>query len=199
MRLFQLSSKSLYRLLLAGFLMAPVVPAFALDAEMLKVMQMHPRLDGGQSRPTYNIPRETVDYNGPYTPGTIVVATQERRLYLVLSNHKALKYAVGVPRPGFEWSGTERITQKRENPTWTPPASMRRRRPDLPISMKGGPNNPLGIRTMYLGNTLYRIHGSNEPASVGHAESSGCIRMTNADSLDLYNRVKIGTVVHILR
>ena len=130
-----------------------------------------------------------------YAPGTIVISTGERRLYLVLGNGQALSYGIGVGRDGFRWSGTHRITAKKEWPSWTPPSQMLRRRPDLPRHMAGGLDNPLGARAMYLGSTLYRIHGSNEPETIGQAVSSGCFRMTNEDVADLYNRVSVGTVV----
>ena len=144
-------------------------------------------------------PRETVAYTGRYAPGTIVVSTSERRLYLILGNGQALRYGIGVGRPGFSWGGVQHIAMKREWPTWTPPSQMLRRRPDLPRFMKGGPDNPLGARAMYLGNTLYRIHGSNEPETIGQAVSSGCIRMTNEDVVDLYDRVRVGTQVVVQR
>jgi lipoprotein-anchoring transpeptidase ErfK/SrfK len=140
-------------------------------------------------------PRELVSYTGHYAPGTIIISTEERRLYLVLPDHQALKYGVGVGRPGFSWSGSKHIAMKREWPSWTPPSQMLRRRPDLPRFMAGGPENPLGARAMYLSGTLYRIHGSNEPQTIGQAVSSGCIRMTNEDVTDLYERVKVGTRV----
>ena len=175
-------------------------PAYALDADMLKVMQMHPQPGGAAGPAPYSaIPREIVGYNGPYAPGTVVVQSSERRLYLVLPDHKAMKYGVGVGRPGFAWAGTVHIVAKKKWPGWTPPASMLRRRPHLPHYVKGGPNNPLGARAMYLGGTEFRIHGSNEPETIGHAMSSGCIRMTNVDIKDFYNRVKVGATVHVLR
>jgi lipoprotein-anchoring transpeptidase ErfK/SrfK len=155
---------------------------------------------GADGRPlAVAIPRETVYFDARYAPGTIVIATNERRLYYVLPGGQAIKYGVGVGRPGFEWSGVKTIGMKREWPDWTPPAQMLRRRPDLPRHMKGGLNNPLGARAMYLGGTLYRIHGSNEPETIGQAVSSGCIRMTNDDVVDLYDRVRIGTKVVVLR
>ncbi|MBS0530961.1 MAG: L,D-transpeptidase [Proteobacteria bacterium] len=141
------------------------------------------------------IPRETVNFQSNYTPGTILVNTAERRLYLVLPNGQALKYGIGVGRDGFRWGGTHRITAKKEWPDWTPPSQMIARRPDLPRHMKGGIDNPLGARAMYLGSTLYRIHGSNEPETIGQAVSSGCFRMTNDDVTDLYNRVSVGATV----
>jgi lipoprotein-anchoring transpeptidase ErfK/SrfK len=146
-----------------------------------------------------SIPRQMVDWTGQQEPGSIVVSTQERRLYLVLGDGKAMRYGVGVGRPGFEWSGAKTITNKREWPDWTPPPEMLRRRPDLPRHMAGGPENPLGARAMYLGSSLYRIHGSNEPDTIGQAVSSGCIRMTNDDVTDLYTRVKVGTTVTVMR
>jgi lipoprotein-anchoring transpeptidase ErfK/SrfK len=141
------------------------------------------------------IPRELVSFSGRYSPGTIVISTSERRLYLVLPQGQALRYGIGVGRDGFSWSGSHRITAKKEWPGWTPPAEMLARRPDLPRYLPGGIQNPLGARAMYLGSTLYRIHGSNEPETIGHAVSSGCIRMTNEDVTDLYNRVGVGTMV----
>jgi lipoprotein-anchoring transpeptidase ErfK/SrfK len=141
------------------------------------------------------IPRATVSFQSSEPPGTIVVNTAERRLYLVLGDGKALRYGVGVGRPGFAWSGEHKVSMKREWPDWRPPAEMLKRRPDLPRHMAGGPDNPLGARAMYLGNSIYRIHGSNEPESIGHAVSSGCIRMTNADVEHLYAQVRVGTKV----
>lgn len=143
--------------------------------------------------------RETVSYSGPYAPGTVVVNTSQRRLYFVLPGGRAIRYAIGVGREGFQWAGTQRISNKQEWPDWRPPEEMLRRRPDLPRYMAGGPHNPLGARALYLGGTLYRIHGSNEPETIGQAVSSGCIRMLNADVVDLYDRVKVGTQVVVLR
>jgi lipoprotein-anchoring transpeptidase ErfK/SrfK len=145
------------------------------------------------------IPREIVPFETRYAPGTVVVSTTERRLYYVLGNGQAVRYGVGVGRPGFEWSGMKTVVNKREWPDWTPPAQMLRRRPDLPRHMKGGPENPLGARAMYIGGTLYRIHGSNEPDTIGQAVSSGCIRMLNDDVVDLYDRVKVGSRVVVQR
>jgi lipoprotein-anchoring transpeptidase ErfK/SrfK len=147
---------------------------------------------GGGSSP---IPRTTVSYSGNDAPGTIVINTAERRLYLVLANGQALRYGIGVGRDGFRWSGIHRISAKKEWPSWTPPSQMLARRPDLPRHMNGGIDNPLGARAMYLGSTLYRIHGSNEPETIGQAVSSGCFRMTNDDVTDLYGRVSVGTTV----
>ncbi|MBN8920158.1 MAG: L,D-transpeptidase [Rhizobiales bacterium] len=143
--------------------------------------------------------REIIAYSGRHAPGTIVINTSERRLYLVMPGGKAMRYRVGVGRQGFQWAGTQKITNKQEWPDWRPPEEMLRRRPDLPRYMAGGPDNPLGARALYLGGSLYRIHGSNEPETIGHAVSSGCIRMLNSDVVDLYNRVKVGTQVVVLR
>jgi lipoprotein-anchoring transpeptidase ErfK/SrfK len=141
---------------------------------------------------------KVVSYNGPEAAGTIVINTGERYLYLVQGDGTAKRYGVGVGRPGFEWRGTHSITRKAEWPGWTPPPQMRQRQPGLPAHMEGGPNNPLGARAMYLGSTLYRIHGSNQPWTIGHAVSSGCIRMRNEDVIDLYSRVKVGTTVKVI-
>jgi lipoprotein-anchoring transpeptidase ErfK/SrfK len=157
-----------------------------------------PSTGGGRAAAT-PIPRETVSYAGPHRPGTIVVNTAERRLYLVLADGKALKYGVGVGRPGFAWGGAKSVTRKAEWPSWTPPSQMLKRRPDLPRFMPGGPENPMGARALYLGSSLYRIHGSNEPETIGQAVSSGCIRMLNDDVIDLYSRVRVGTQVVVLR
>jgi len=140
--------------------------------------------------------RTTVRYDSKYAPGTIVINTAERRLYLVQGGGSALRYGIGVGRAGFQWKGTHKITAKKEFPNWTAPPEMIARQRDVPRHMKGGdPDNPLGTRAMYLGSTLYRIHGSNDPDSVGEAESSGCFRMRNEDIADLYNRVPVGTTV----
>jgi lipoprotein-anchoring transpeptidase ErfK/SrfK len=151
-----------------------------------------PSFFGGGASP---IARTTVSYPTHYAPGTVVVNTAERRLYLVLANGQALRYGIGVGRDGFRWGGVHRISAKKEWPSWTPPSQMLRRRPDLPRHMNGGIENPLGARAMYLGSTLYRIHGSNEPETIGQAVSSGCFRMTNDDVTDLYSRVSVGTTV----
>ena len=140
------------------------------------------------------LPREVpVDTTQP--KGTIIIDTEARYLYLVLGDGMAKRYGVGVGRPGFEWAGVHHVTRKAKWPEWTPPEEMRQRVPDLPVSMQGGIDNPLGARALYLGSTLYRIHGSNQPWTIGHAVSSGCIRMRNQDVVDLYDRVKVGTKV----
>jgi lipoprotein-anchoring transpeptidase ErfK/SrfK len=162
---------------------------------------VNPATYGQQGSGFFSSPirRQEVAYETTHSPGTIVVDTQERRLYLVLENGRAIRYGVGVGRPGFEWGGVQRVSMKREWPDWRPPAQMLRRRPDLPRYMPGGEDNPLGARALYLGSTLYRIHGSNEPETIGDAVSSGCIRMTNEDVTDLYDRVKVGARVVVTR
>jgi lipoprotein-anchoring transpeptidase ErfK/SrfK len=142
--------------------------------------------------------RQVVAYNGKEAPGTIVIDTPNKFLYLVEEGGKAMRYGIGVGRPGFTWAGVKTITAKREWPDWRPPEPMLKRQPDLPRFMAGGPENPLGARAMYLGTTDYRIHGSNEPWTIGHNVSSGCIRLRNADVIDLYNRVTVGTKVVVM-
>jgi lipoprotein-anchoring transpeptidase ErfK/SrfK len=142
--------------------------------------------------------KQEVEYHGSEVAGTIVIDTPNKFLYLVQGNRRALRYGVGVGRPGFTWAGVKTISAKREWPDWTPPAEMLVRRPDLPRHMVGGPENPLGARAMYLGSSLYRIHGSNEPWTIGTNVSSGCIRMRNEDVIDLYGRVNVGTRVVVL-
>jgi lipoprotein-anchoring transpeptidase ErfK/SrfK len=151
---------------------------------------------GGGSGP---VPRQSVAFAGNHAPGTIIINTKERRLYLVTGEGRALRYGIGVGRLGFQWAGTHRVSAKKEWPSWTPPAAMLRRRPDLPRFMKGGPDNPLGARALSLGSSIYRIHGSNEPETIGQAVSSGCFRMTNEDVIDLYGRAQVGAKVIVLR
>ena len=146
--------------------------------------------------PRYN--KQMVEYHGNEGAGTVVIDTPNKFLYLVQGDGKALRYGVGVGRPGFTWSGTKTISAKKEWPAWTPPPEMLARRPDLPRHMEGGPENPLGARAMYLGSSLYRIHGSNEPWTIGTNVSSGCIRMRNEDVIDLYGRVGVGTKVVVI-
>lgn len=153
-------------------------------------------LGGGGSGP---VSRQTVNIQSRENPGTIIINTAERRLYYVVGNGQAIRYGIGVGRIGFTWAGVKHVSAKKEWPSWTPPSQMLRRRPDLPRFMKGGLENPLGARAMYLGSTLYRIHGSNEPETIGQAVSSGCFRMTNEDVVDLYNRVRVGTKVIVQR
>jgi lipoprotein-anchoring transpeptidase ErfK/SrfK len=142
--------------------------------------------------------KQTVEYHGREGAGTIVIDTPNKFLFLVQGDGRAMRYGIGVGRPGFTWSGVKTISAKKEWPAWTPPPEMLARRPDLPRHMEGGPQNPLGARAMYLGSSLYRIHGSNEPWTIGTNVSSGCIRMRNEDVIDLYGRVNVGAKVVVL-
>jgi lipoprotein-anchoring transpeptidase ErfK/SrfK len=154
----------------------------------------------GQIEPQF-LP-QMVDYQTKEAPGTVVIDTNNRFLYLVMANGKARRYGVGVGKPGFEWAGVHKVTRKAEWPDWTPPSEMISREAAkghyLPARMDGGPENPLGARAMYLGSTLYRIHGTNAPWTIGSAVSSGCIRLRNEDVVDLYERVKVGTRVIVI-
>jgi lipoprotein-anchoring transpeptidase ErfK/SrfK len=194
-------------LALAGLLCSAAVHASPFAAAEDRYAAYQDPLFGGYAQPDDSDyfrpqataePRQLVTFDTRYSPGTIVVSTTERKLFYVTSRGEAIQYSVGVGRPGFEWAGSKTVSMKREWPDWRPPAEMLRRRPDLPRYMPGGPDNPLGARALYLGSSLYRIHGSNEPETIGQAVSSGCIRMTNEDVIDLYNRVKVGTKVVVL-
>ncbi len=178
-------------LIAVAALMATIGGAAADEADTRTFMDLNFRMPGAASP----IPRTTVNFTGNYAPGTIIINTAERRLYLVQPNGRALRYGIGVGRDGFRWGGIHRVSAKKEWPDWTPPRQMLARRPDLPRHMRGGIDNPLGARALYLGSTLYRIHGSNEPETIGQAVSSGCFRMTNEDVTDLYNRVSVGATV----
>lgn len=159
-------------------------------------MEPDPDAQRAAADPRYN--RQVVAYDGSEKPGTVIINTNERLLYLVEPGGKALRYGIGVGRPGFTWAGVKTVSMKREWPDWRPPEEMLKRRPDLPHFMTGGPENPLGARALYLGSSLYRIHGSNEPWTIGTQVSSGCIRLRNEDVIDLYNRVKVGTKVVVI-
>ena len=178
--------------MLFGGFRAPVQPYYSTAPEPYGVEGSDPR----NMDPRF-LPQE-VSYEGREAPGTIIINTPERMLYYVEGQGRAMRYGIGVGRPGFTWAGVHTVSSKREWPDWTPPEDMLKRRPDLPRHMEGGPENPLGARAMYLGSTLYRIHGSNEPWTIGTAVSSGCIRMRNEDVIDLYSRVKVGTKVVVL-
>lgn len=161
--------------------------------------------DNGKMTKRYGkrIKIQDIKYSGPYSPNTIIVNTTERRLYYVYKKGYALKYGIGVGRQGFEWSGSNVISRKAEWPGWTPPPEMiareRAKGRILPAYMEGGVKNPLGARALYIGSTLYRIHGTSEPWTIGQAVSSGCIRLTNDDIVHLYDRVKVGAKVVVLR
>jgi lipoprotein-anchoring transpeptidase ErfK/SrfK len=171
--------------------MQPVYAPMPMPARPVMQAQPRPAMD-----PRFM--KQEVSYNGEERPGTVIINTPERLLYLVEPGGKALRYGIGVGRPGFTWAGVHEVTAKREWPDWRPPDDMLKRRPDLPRYMPGGPDNPLGARAMYLGSTLYRIHGSNEPWTIGQQVSSGCIRMRNEDVVDLYEHVKVGTTVIVI-
>ena len=199
----------------AGNIPAPVAatsniaPTSATDAPRREVARPKPRVkpravEPAQPTGEFNlfrlfgisaVPRSTVAFSTNYKAGTIVIHTHERRLYLVLGNGEALRYGIGVGRDGFTWRGVQTVSAKREWPSWTPPPEMLKRRPDLPRHMVGGRDNPLGARAIYLGDSLYRIHGTNEYDTIGTGVSSGCFRMTNDDVVDLYNRVRLGATV----
>jgi lipoprotein-anchoring transpeptidase ErfK/SrfK len=171
-----------------------------------RVIAIQPRASEAVVRPRREIdPKylpQVVDYTGPHGAGTIVIDTRENLLYLVEKGGKARRYGVGTGKPGFEWAGTHKVTSKREWPDWRPPAEMIAREKKkgriLPVHMVGGPENPLGARALYLGSTLYRIHGTNQPWTIGQAVSSGCIRMRNEDVVDLYDRVNVGARVIVM-
>ena len=139
--------------------------------------------------------RQAVFFRTTEVPGTLVVHTSERLLYLVQGNNRAIRYGVGVGRDGFRWTGIYKISRKQEWPDWTPPAEMIDRQPYLPRFMAGGPGNPMGARALYIGSTVYRVHGTNQPQTIGHAVSSGCFRLVNPDVIDLYERVPVGTKI----
>jgi lipoprotein-anchoring transpeptidase ErfK/SrfK len=178
----------------------PATPDYQTDPQAGGQQGFAPSSQGDMANyqidPKYD--RQSVDYSGDEQPGTIVIDTPNKFLYLVEGAGKAMRYGIGVGRPGFTWAGVKTITAKKEWPDWRPPSDMLQRRPDLPRYMPGGEDNPLGARAMYLGSTLYRIHGSNEPWTIGTNVSSGCIRMRNQDVEDLYDRVKVGTKVVVI-
>lgn len=155
-----------------------------------------------KARNSSPIPREIIDFNSNYQAGTIVINTGERRLYRIIDSNSAERYGIGVGREGFSWKGKERVSRKAEWPSWTPPAAMRIREAKkgvvLPVRMEGGPNNPMGARALYLGSTLYRIHGTNQPWTIGQAVSSGCIRMANDDVIHLFSLVSVGSTVVVM-
>jgi lipoprotein-anchoring transpeptidase ErfK/SrfK len=141
--------------------------------------------------------RKRVRFTGVHKTGSVVISTKRKKLWYVLKNGDAMEYGIGVGRQGFTWGGMQKVSRKAKWPSWTPPAEMHKRQPGLPKRMEGGPRNPLGARALYLGNTLYRIHGTNQAHTIGHAVSSGCIRMMNPDVVDLYNRVPVGATVYV--
>lgn len=160
-----------------------------------------PRRSGSGGISNRSMRKQVAWHETKYAPGSLIVKTPERALYYVLGNGEAMRYSVGVGREGFQWSGNSTIAWKQEWPSWTPPAAMIKREAakgiKLPVTMAGGPNNPLGARALYVGGTIYRVHGTNNASSIGGAVSSGCIRMLNADVIDLYGRVKVGSRIYV--
>lgn len=203
---------SLLLLLCSVFLSLASGSACAADGETVSVFDAaknkwvtralsggEPALPQAPSATSASGARQVVEYPNDYRKGTIVVDTAQRRLFRVLDEGHAMRYTIGVGREGFAWKGTQAISRMDLWPSWTPPSEMREREAAagriLPARMEGGPDNPLGARALYLGNTLYRIHGTNQPASVGRADSSGCIRMTNEDVVHLFENTRLGTSV----
>ncbi len=195
--------------LVAG--LAAITPAQAQNFSLLpnifqqeeqQVLSYAPEDEVVQEEQVYEMPqhlkRQIVNYQTKEAPGTIVIDTANTYLYLVMGDGRAMRYGIGVGRDGFTWSGTQKIAEKKEWPDWRPPAEMISRQPYLPRFVAGGTHNPLGARALYLGNTQYRIHGTNVPRTIGQRVSSGCIRMTNDDVTDLYSRVNVGTKVVVL-
>jgi lipoprotein-anchoring transpeptidase ErfK/SrfK len=175
-----------------------VPQAFAQGREMMNIGDQPgyvPNEAEEELPPEYK--RTAVFYRTTEAPGTIIISTSERYLYLIQGNGRALRYGIGVGREGFQWQGLQKISRKQEWPDWTPPPEMIQRQPYLPRFMAGGPGNPMGARALYLGATVYRIHGTNQPQTIGSAVSSGCFRLVNADVADLYDRVPVGTKVII--
>jgi lipoprotein-anchoring transpeptidase ErfK/SrfK len=168
--------------------------------------QMEPTIedtDPGQETSDVALPdvyqRQAVFYRTEHPPGTIIISTRDRFLYLVQPNSNALRYGIGVGRDGFRWAGLLKVSRKAEWPDWTPPSEMIARQPYLPRFMAGGPGNPMGARALYLGDTVYRIHGTNAPQTIGQAVSSGCFRLVNDQIVDLYSRVQVGAKVVVLQ
>lgn len=174
--------------------LAPPAPAQAAP----QVERPAPADESDDARLDPRLQRQVVSYSGREAPGTVIIDTQRTQLFYVLGNGKAVRYGIGVGREGFTWSGVKSIIRKTEWPDWYPPPAMIARQPYLPRMVAGGPGNPLGARAMYIGGTEYRIHGTNDPSSIGKHISSGCIRMTNDNVIDLYNRVSIGAKVIVL-
>jgi lipoprotein-anchoring transpeptidase ErfK/SrfK len=182
-------------LVLAGMLAAASAPATAqrIDTSVVDEPGATPNAADEELPPTLR--RQVVFFRSNEVPGTIIVHTSERFLYVVQGNGRALRYGIGVGRDGFQWQGLLRISRKQEWPDWTPPPEMIERQPYLPRFMAGGPGNPMGARALYLGATIYRIHGTNQPHTIGSAVSSGCFRLVNPEVIDLYERIPVGTKV----
>jgi len=184
-----------FQILLVASFFLPVSPAFAQREDMSIGDQPGLIPNPADEELPLQFRRQVVLYRSSEAPGTIIVHTSERFLYIVQPNGRALRYGIGVGREGFQWQGLLRITRKQEWPDWTPPSEMIERQPYLPRFMAGGPGNPMGARALYLGETVYRIHGTNQPKTIGSAVSSGCFRLVNGDVTDLYDRIPVGTKV----
>jgi lipoprotein-anchoring transpeptidase ErfK/SrfK len=182
-----------FQIILLAFLAVPVSHAFAQREDIGEQPGLIP--NAADEELPLQFRRQIVLYRSTEAPGTIIVHTSERLLYVVQPNGRALRYGIGVGRDGFQWQGLLRITRKQEWPDWTPPPEMIERQPYLPRFMAGGPGNPMGARALYLGETVYRIHGTNQPKTIGTAVSSGCFRLVNGDVTDLYDRIPVGTKV----
>ena len=187
------------RILTVLFLAMAVLPAHAQSNKEMDMMALGDQ-PGYVPNPTDEqlslvYQRQPVYFRTTEQPGTVIVQTSERFLYLVQGNNRAIRYGVGVGRDGFRWTGIHRISRKSEWPDWTPPPEMIERQPYLPRFMAGGPGNPMGARALYIGATVYRVHGTNQPQTIGHAVSSGCFRLVNPDVIDLYDRVPVGTKI----
>ena len=180
----------------------PLFPFFAPPTQQAMPQPQLAPSDDEDTPSTFQLParlkRQVVNYPTREAPGTIIIDTPNTYLYYVLGGGQAMRYGIGVGREGFTWSGTQTIVKKAEWPDWTPPTEMIARQPYLPRHMAGGPGNPLGARAMYLGGTIYRIHGTNAPHTIGTRVSSGCLRLVNEDVIDLYSRVRVGTKVIVL-
>lgn len=186
-------------LAIAGALVLCAVPVAVVAQVSAYTPSMNEPPPGVDTNKGFELPyeyrRQAVFYRTSEEPGTIIVNTHDRFLYLVQGNNRAIRYGVGVGRDGFQWGGIHRITRKGEWPDWTPPPEMIARQPYLPRFMAGGPGNPMGARAMYIGTTVYRVHGTNAPETIGHSVSSGCFRLVNSEIEDLYERVPVGTKI----
>jgi lipoprotein-anchoring transpeptidase ErfK/SrfK len=198
-RLRILVASGAFALLLAVGATAPAQTVISAPAEVDMNVDEQPGVVPSPDQEELSGPweKQTVYFRTSEPPGTVIIVTAERFLYVVQGNNRATRYGIGVGREGFQWSGLQKISRKQEWPDWRPPPEMIERQPYLPRFMAGGPGNPLGARALYLGQTVYRIHGTNQPDTIGHAVSSGCFRLVNNDVIDLYDRVPVGTRVII--
>ena len=184
-----------FQIVLSATFSLPLSHAFAQRVDMSIGDEPGVIPNAADEQPPLQFRRQVVLYRSSEAPGTIIVQTAERFLYVVQPGGRALRYGIGVGREGFQWQGLLHITRKQEWPDWTPPSEMIARQPYLPRFMAGGPGNPMGARALYLGETVYRIHGTNQPQTIGTAVSSGCFRLVNGDVIDLFDRIPVGTKV----